>query len=122
MSKIGVKYQKLKKKPLLTKKHKAKRLEYATTNLPNGRQFWESIVFSDETKFNLDGPDGLAYYCHDLRREKKFFSVRGRGGGSLMIWTAIGFNGKAKIVVVQGRINSIGYQNILNDHLLPFAQ
>ena len=83
----------------MTKNHKTKRLEYATKNLSKGEQFWQSIVFSNEKNFNLDAPDGLAYYWHDLNKEKKFFSTRGRGGGSLMIWTAIGYNGKVKIVV-----------------------
>ena len=36
-------------------------------------------------KFNLDGPDGLAYYWHDLRMEELTFSRRQQGGGSVMV-------------------------------------
>ena len=47
----------------------------------SSRQF-----FSDEKKFNLDGPDGFRYYWHDLRKEPK--SKRVQGGGNVMAWDA----------------------------------
>lgn len=34
---------------------------------------WRSVVFSDEKKFNLDGPEGNAYYSHELRSDETFF-------------------------------------------------
>ena len=49
----------------------------------------DGVIFSDEKKFNLDGPDGLAYYWHDIRREKQFFEKRQQGSESDMIWGAI---------------------------------
>lgn len=75
--------------------------------------FFLQIVWSDEKKFNLDGPDGLAYYWHDLRADPRYFSKRNFGGGSVMIWGAFSAFGKSSLVFVDGRINSVGYQNIL---------
>ena len=46
---------------------------------------WTKVVFSDEKKFNLDGPDGCAYYWLDLRKEEKLFRKRVEGGGFLML-------------------------------------
>jgi len=46
---------------------------------------WETILFSDEKKFNLDGPGGFKYYRHDLRKEPKYYSKRVSGDGSVMV-------------------------------------
>ena len=32
---------------------------------------WLSTIFSDEKKWNLDGPDGYKFYWHDLRSEPR---------------------------------------------------
>ncbi|RAW29761.1 hypothetical protein PC110_g13877 [Phytophthora cactorum] len=39
-------------------------------------------------KFNLDGPDYMQYYWHDLRHEPEVYSTRQSGGGSVMVWGA----------------------------------
>jgi hypothetical protein len=56
---------------------------------------WSDVVFSDEKKFNLDGPDGFQHYWHDLRGEVRFLSKRKFGGGFLMVWAAFGLHGKS---------------------------
>ncbi|ULT88886.1 hypothetical protein L3Y34_007826 [Caenorhabditis briggsae] len=45
---------------------------------------WDKVIFSDEKKFNLDGPDGFKSYWHDLRKDPAVFAKRNFGGGSLM--------------------------------------
>lgn len=45
----------------------------------------QNTVFSDEKRFNLDGPDGMAYYWHDKRLDPRYFSRRQHGGGGFMI-------------------------------------
>ena len=43
-------------------KYKEKRLEYAQQYQTMSAKEWRKVVFSDEEKFNLDGPDGFQMY------------------------------------------------------------
>ena len=56
----------------LTLKHKEQQVTWAK-DYSYWRTRWQYIVFSDEKKFNLDGPDGFAHYWHDLRKEPEYF-------------------------------------------------
>lgn len=61
------------------------------------KEEWTSVIFSDEKKFNLDGPDGLQFDWHDLAKSKQVAMTRNFGGGTVMVWAAFGFNGKTPI-------------------------
>lgn len=52
------------------------------------------VIFSDEKKINLDGPGGLSFYRHDLRREENMLSHFQMGGGSAMILGGFGNMGR----------------------------
>ncbi|GMF44611.1 unnamed protein product [Phytophthora fragariaefolia] len=84
--------------------------------------FWRRVVFSDEKKFKLDGPDGYRYYWHDVRQDPDLFSRRVSGGGSVMIWAVISWHGKTKLVVLEGRQRSIDYTRTLRENLLPYLE
>ncbi len=59
------------------------------------------MVWSDEKRFNLDGPNGFRYYWDDLRKEPQMFSKRSQGGGSVMVWAALGWHRKTRIAMVE---------------------
>ena len=81
----------------------------------------QRIVWSDEKKFNLDGPDSLRYYWHDLRDEKTIFSKRHSGGGSVMVWGGLTFFGVTPLAFVDKKLDSDSYQDLLSEFLLPEA-
>lgn len=114
-------YRKMRHTPNLRKRHKDARVQWARNQM-NWTDEWLSVLFSDEKKFNLDGPDGWAYYWHDLRKEPRTFLSRQQGGGSLMVWGAFSYNGTTDIVFLEGRQNSEDYQKLLEVQLLPFGE
>uniref|UniRef100_A0A8R1II52 DDE_3 domain-containing protein n=1 Tax=Caenorhabditis japonica TaxID=281687 RepID=A0A8R1II52_CAEJA len=90
-------------------------------NTAPGVESW-SYIFSDEKKFNLDGPDGYKLYWHDLRKDPAVFSKRNFGGGSLMVWGAFSSAGYLELAFTTCRMNSTDYQDVLQNHLLPFRR
>lgn len=66
--------------PPLKDSHVSARLDFAQKYMSWGDKEWKRVVFSDEKKWNLDGPDGYQYYWHDLRKEPQYFSQRQQGG------------------------------------------
>lgn len=116
-----LRYTKMTTAPKLSPKHENERLVWCRRHVGKGHFFWHETIFSDEKKFNLDGPDGLSYYWHDLRREPRRFSKRQNGGGSVMVWAGLSFYGLTEIVFLEGRQDSQCYCATLEKALLPFV-
>ncbi len=106
--------------PWMTQAHKKARDDWAMKQVSTARD-WTSVIFSDEKKFNLDGPDGIQYYWRDLRKEPQYFKKRQSGGGSVMVWGAFGGQGKTSIAFLDGTQDSVKYCATLQDFLLPVA-
>jgi transposase len=111
-------HRKMKKRPKLTEAHKLARVSWARIQIEKNFE-WKNVSFSDEKKFNLDGPDGFAYYWHDIRKDEKVFSKRVQGGGSIMVWGCFGYNG-TRLVTVSGRMTAVTYTEMLDTEMLPF--
>ena len=113
-------YKKAVHTPELTPKHK-KDCVYFARNFLQTPSLWNSVIYSDEKRFNLDGPDGLHYYWSDLRKEPQFYSTRQQGGGSVMIWAAFSAKGTTEVSFIDRNVTSLVYLQILETHLLPYA-
>ena len=118
----NAKYTKMKPRPMMKAVHIRKRLDFARQYIYY-RSKWETILFSDERKFNLDGPDGFKiFYRHNLRKEPKYYSKRASGGGSVIVWAAVGHGGKTEIVFQNGKLNSEKCQQMIEPQLMTFGR
>lgn len=111
-------YKKMLCKPPLTPAHKKARWDFGNEHMERGQK-WFDIIWSDEKKFNLDGPDGWSYYWHDLRKEERIFSRRIQGGGSVMIWGAFCGTRKLEIKIIDNKMNADKYISLLSQNLKP---
>lgn len=111
----------MKKKPSMTSRHFHARKLWAENHLSWDQVQWNRVIWSDEKKFNLDGPDGSRYYWHDRRIPRKLFSKRHSGGGSVMVWGCFSSAGVGELSIIEGRLTSASYISVLENSLLPFA-
>ena len=75
---------------------------------------WDSVIFTDEKKWNADGPDGYKYVWQD-KRANETLSKLPNTKTSLMVWGAISHEGVLFLKVVDGNLNSNKYQSILQE-------
>lgn len=113
-----------KKKPLLTGKQKKKRLTWAKDHVNWSQDQWNSVLFSDESKFDVSVVDQRgrvirnkkeAFHKDCLRRTVKFPAGQ-------MVWGCMSHKGVAPLCFINGTVNAAKYQNILVEYLLPSIQ
>ena len=120
----NIKKLKLRKKPSLTTKHEVslcKLLRFAKERV-HWKKEWRRVLFSDEKRFNLDGPGGFQYYFHDTRKETIPAIRRQMRGGSVMVWAGIGYFCKTNIKFIDGRMNSVRYINLIKEEINNHAE
>ena len=117
----NLKYKKMNKKPLLKSHHKKNRKLFARRHMSWDSE-WKTVFFSDEKKFNLDGPDGCSCYWHDLSKKTPIRFSRNFQGGSVMVWGGFSALGKAPLAFISTKMNSNDYTSMLDVTLIPYLE
>lgn len=118
---LNIKQQKMIPKPNLQPRHKSARLAFAEKY-----KFWDlewrNVIFSDEKKFNLDGPDGFQGYWREKSQKERNRVARNFKGGSLMTWAAFGYKARSPICFITHKMNAENYIDLLDNVLIDFAE
>ena len=111
-----------KKKPFLDVRHRRRRLAFALKYREWTVEDWKRVIWSDETKINRFGSDGKEYVWKEVGKGLSNREIQGTvkyGGGNIMVWGCMGWNGVGRLAEVEGRMDADQYVSIMKDHMLP---
>jgi transposase len=77
----------------------------------------ENIIFTDEVRFNLDGPDHMKSWQAPKKRQQR--TKRQQGGGGILFWGMLFSSGRLHLQEVKGTQDSNKYCHLLNSFALP---
>lgn len=113
------------KKPFISHVNKKKRLEFAKKYVNQPLEFWNNVVFTDETKINIFGSDGKQIVWRKPNTElntKNTIKTIKHGGGSILLWGAMGAGGTGNLCEIVGIMNKNVYLDILKNNLQESIQ
>jgi transposase len=120
LNRRGLKAGEKKKKPALSKKNIASRLEFAKKYQYWTKSDWERVIFSDESKINFFNSDGRSWTWFNKDRPFETRNVqqtRKHGGGGIMIWSCITSEGVGYLCHIEVNMTQDVYLEILGDEL-----
>lgn len=121
LKKEGMKAVRKKKRPLLTARHRRLRLMFATKYKSWTLADWRRVIFTDETKINRAGSDGLKWAWKKAGQgisNAEVASTLKFGGGSLMLWGCMTSKGVGFACRIDGRMDAQLYTEILGGEFL----
>lgn len=111
-----------KKKPFLTTRYRKRRLDFALKYKEWTVEDWKRVIWSDETKINRIASDGRQWVWKKAGEGLTEREVQGTvkfGGGNIMVWGCMGWEGVGRLGEVEGKMNAEQYVDILEHNLLP---
>lgn len=107
---LGYTIKRPKIKPLLTERHKLKRIEFCTQNIDRN---WNNVIFSDESTFQLSSNSKKVRSKHRVIMQSPKYVTK------VMVWGSISQRGKSVLKICDSNVNSESYINIIDECLLP---
>ena len=120
LNKNGVHGRTPRKKPLLSKKNIAARLKFAKVHLDVPQRYWQNILWTDETTVELFGRNTQHYVWRKkgtAHQHQNLIPTVKYGGGSIMVWGCFAASGPGQLAIIDGKMNSQVYQDILQENV-----
>ncbi|GFX93000.1 transposable element Tc1 transposase [Trichonephila clavipes] len=124
LKKAGYNDRVARKKPLIGKRNRVKRLKFAKEHVLKPQQFWNEVIFSDESKFNIFDSDSHRMVWrkpNTSHHPKHTIPTVKHGGGSVMVWGCMTALGVGNLVFIDGIMHKTAYLNILQNTLKESA-
>ncbi|GFX90589.1 transposable element Tc1 transposase [Trichonephila clavipes] len=112
------------KKLLIGKRNRVKRLKCAKEHILRPQQFWNEVIFSDESKFNIFGSDGrrMVWRKPNTSHHPKYtIPTVKHEGGSMMVFGCMAVSGVGNLVFIDQIMHKMAYLNILQNNLKESA-
>ena len=96
------------REPYVNKVNRGKRLEYARTYREKPRGFWNHVVWSDESKFNVFDSDGTVMVWRITKEEldpQCTVPTVKYGDGSVKCWGYFSSTGVVNLVFIDGNVS-----------------
>lgn len=110
------------KKPYISKINQTKRLNFAKKYKNESPNFWNNILFTDESKFEIFGakkPPKIWRNKNEAFSDKNVVKTIKHGGGSVMVWGCMAASGVGNLVFIESTMKKEDYLNILKTHVAP---
>ncbi len=102
--------------------HKKARKQFAEDKQTKGMDYWNHVLWLDETKLNLFGSDGVKRVWRqpgDEYKNKCVLPTVKHGGGSVMVCGCMSAAGTGEIQFIEGTMNANMYGDILKQSMIP---
>ncbi|GBM30235.1 Transposable element Tc1 transposase [Araneus ventricosus] len=96
------------------------RLSFSKLMFNKPEMYWNNVLFSDESKFNIFGSDGSVMVWRRKNEElnpKDLVGTVKYGCRGVLVWGCMSASGLGNLVFIDGIMNHALYLNILRDNL-----
>ncbi len=114
----------LQKKPFISETNCVKHLTFAKEYANKPSSFWQTVIFSDETKYNLFRSDGCGYVWRKklVCCNPKIYYPCKILGGKVLVWGCMAASGGGNPVFIDGHTTAMMCVNILRANLKTSAR
>ncbi len=111
------------RKPLLKMMHKKAHKQFAEDKQTKNMDYWNHVLWSDESKINLFVSDGIKrvwWQPSKVYKDKCVLPTVKHGSGSVMVWGCMSAASTGELQLIEGTLNANMYCDILKQSMIPY--